>query len=306
MKRVFFAFFIIVLFCLSCAVAPSENATPKYTPDLLATYQAAWEETQVALMATLEAGQATQRAEIGNLLTTKQVLETQIAQATLESTSYFWAYPFNESLTPTNTASTPGATQQPINSSQTPWSNKLIGIVAGHSGNDSGAVCSDVLGGYREVDINQNIATLIKDNLVAAGYDVDLLSEFDPRLTGYQSLALVSIHSDSCEYINDQATGFKVGAAGVNINPEKSARLTTCLQTKYAEITGLQFHPGAVTSDMTNYHLFNEIDNNTTAAVIEIGYLNLDNKILTEHPDLIARGISEGILCYVNNENISP
>jgi N-acetylmuramoyl-L-alanine amidase len=243
---------------------------------------------------------------VGNILTTKQVLETQIAQATPESTLYVWAYPFNESPTPINTASTPGVTQQPINSSQIPWSNKLIGIVAGHSGNDSGAVCSDALGGYREVDINQNVANLVKDNLVAAGYDVDLLSEFDTRLTGYQSLALISIHSDSCEYINDQATGFKVSTAGLNANPEKSARLTTCLQTKYAEITKLKFHPGAVTSDMTLYHPFTEIDSNTTAAVIEIGYINMDNKILTEQPELIARGISEGILCYVNNENISP
>jgi len=244
--------------------------------------------------------------QVGNLLATKQVLESQIAQATAESTSYIWAYPFNESLSTTITASTPGVTQQPINSSQTPRSNKLIGIVAGYSGNDSGAVCPEALGGYHEVDINQKIANFVKDNLVAAGYDVDLLTEFDTRLTGYQSLALVSIHSDSCEYINDQATGFKVSTTGLNMNPEKSARLTTCLQTKYTEITGLQFHSGAVTSDMTTYHPFNEVDNNTTAAVIEIGYLYLDNKILTEHPDLIARGISEGILCYVNNENKSP
>ena len=175
MKRVIIALFMIVLFCLSCTVAPSENATPIYTPDLLATYQAAWEETQVAIMATLEAGQATQRAQIGKLLSTQQVLETQVAQATSDNPTYAWPYNYENlgRLTATNTSSTPGVTQLPINSSQTPWSNKLIGIVAGHSGNDSGAVCSDALGGYREVDINQTIANLVKDNLVAKVQFID-------------------------------------------------------------------------------------------------------------------------------------
>ena len=51
--------------------------------------------------------------------------------------------------------------------------------------------------GYREVDINLNVASLVKEDLVAQGYDVDLLAEFDPRLTGYHALALVSIHADS-------------------------------------------------------------------------------------------------------------
>ena len=30
----------------------------------------------------------------------------------------------------------------------------------------------------------------------------DLLNEFDTRLNGYRAVALVSIHNDSCEYVN--------------------------------------------------------------------------------------------------------
>src|SRR4030066_22350 len=86
--------------------------------------------------------------------------------------------------------------------------NLRIGIVAGHSGNDSGAVCADALGGYREVDINLSVASKAREILVAEGYDVDLLAEFDPRLSDYHAIALVSIHADSCEYINDQGSGF--------------------------------------------------------------------------------------------------
>jgi len=149
------------------------------------------------------------------------------------------------------------------------------------------------------------VASLVREDLAAQGYDVDLLAEFDPRLTGYHALALVSIHADSCEYINDQATGFKVSATISTKYPEQAARLTTCLRTRYASITGLQFHSGSVTGDMTNYHAFSEISPDTPAAIIETGFMNLDREILTQHPDVIANGIASGILCFVRNEDIN-
>jgi N-acetylmuramoyl-L-alanine amidase len=186
----------------------------------------------------------------------------------------------------------------------TPHGNPRIGIVAGHSGNDSGAVCSEALGGYREVDINLNVASLVREDLVSDGYDVDLLAEFDPRLTNYHALALVSIHADSCAYINDQATGFKLAAAISTKYPEQTARLTACLRTRYAAVTGLEFHSGSVTTDMTNYHAFSEISPDTPAAIIETGFMNLDREILTQHPDVIAKGIASGILCFVRNEDV--
>jgi N-acetylmuramoyl-L-alanine amidase len=204
-----------------------------------------------------------------------------------------------------NALSIQRATPQSEWPTTTPRVNPRIGIVAGHSGNDSGAVCSDALGGYREVDINLNVASLVKEKLVAQGYDVDLLAEFDPRLTGYHALALVSIHADSCEYINDQATGFKVTESLSTKYPEQAKRLTTCLRTRYTSITGLEFHSGSVTGDMTNYHAFSEISTDTPAAIIETGFMNLDREILTQHPDVIADGIASGILCFVRNEDVS-
>jgi N-acetylmuramoyl-L-alanine amidase len=188
----------------------------------------------------------------------------------------------------------------------TPRPNPRIGIVAGHSGNDSGAVCSDALGGYREVDINLNVASLVREALAKQGYDVDLLAEFDPRLSDYQAISLVSIHADSCDYINDQASGFKVSAAISTKYPEQAARLTNCLRSRYADATGLEFHSGSVTSDMTNYHAFNEINPNTPAAIIETGFMNLDREILTQQPDVIANGITSGILCFLRNEDTIP
>ena len=133
---------------------------------------------------------------------------------------------------------------------------------------------------------------------------MDLLNEFDPRLANYKAAVLVSIHNDSCEYINDQATGFKVAAAQASTNPDRATRLTACLSDRYAKTTGLRFHYNSVTKDMTDYHAFSEIDPSTTAAIIETGFLNLDRKILTEHPDLIAQGVTNGILCFLRNEDI--
>ncbi len=182
--------------------------------------------------------------------------------------------------------------------------NPRIGIVAGHSGNDSGAVCPEALGGIREVDINLSIATLVRKNLLDLGYDVDLLAEFDSRLNGYQATALVSIHADSCDYY-EGATGFKVAAAASTLYPEQASRLTNCIQTRYVQITNLQLHPGSVTLDMTDYHAFSEIDSFTPAAIIEVGFMNLDRQILTQQPELLAQGVTSGILCYIRNEDVN-
>src|SRR3989304_10050281 len=108
----------------------------------------------------------------------------------------------------------------------TPSPRPRIGIVAGHWGNDSGAVCSD---GLTEMSVNLEIATRVQQQLLAEGYEVDLLQEFDEKLYDYQALALVSIHNDSCDYVNDEATGFKVAAAAASAFPEKADRLAACL-----------------------------------------------------------------------------
>jgi len=178
-----------------------------------------------------------------------------------------------------------------------------IGIVAGHYGSDPGAVCSN---GVTEASLNLEIATLVQKKLSDRGYDVDLLEEFDARLQGYKGAVLVSIHLDSCEYINDQATGFKVAAALAAQNIANSQRLTTCLSDRYADITGLPYHAGSVTDDMTYYHAFTEIHPDTTAAIIEAGFLNMDYQIITEETEKIAEGITAGVLCFLNQEALQP
>jgi N-acetylmuramoyl-L-alanine amidase len=233
-----------------------------------------------------------------------RVLQTTLAVAILLATLFTAWTPagifsggFSDQLTVLLTAQPEGATI-----AGTPRPQIRIGIVSGHWGNDSGAVCPN---GTTEADVNLKIATLTQQKLTALGFETDLLEEFDTRLKGYQATALVSIHNDSCDYINDQATGFKVAAAMSTRDANLASRLASCLRDRYQRMTGLPLH-NSVTNDMTLYHAFDEISPNTTAAIIETGFLNLDYKILTEKPDEVATGIVNGILCYVNNENIAP
>lgn len=194
-------------------------------------------------------------------------------------------------------------TQGQVFPTPTPRPRPRIGIIAGHSGfDDPGAGCPD---GLNEAVVNLDVATRVKEKLTSAGFDVDLLEEFDDRLDGYVGLALVSIHADTCDFIDDNATGFKVAASSSTDSPEKAGRLAACLSNRYAEVTGLRFHPGSVSSHMTGYHAFDEISPQTTAAIIEIGFLNLDRQILTQQPDLLAEGVSQGVLCYIYNEDAS-
>lgn len=183
---------------------------------------------------------------------------------------------------------------------------RLVGIVAGHWGFDSGAVCDD---GLREVDVNLDIATRVQNGLEALGIKTELLKEKDPRLSGYNATVLVSIHNDSCDYFSDSHTGFKV--AGNSNQNGNTPRLIACLNNRVAARTGLSRHGTTITSDMTNYHAFDPdspdtINPATSAAIIETGFLNLDRQILTEHPDVIAQGVVDGIMCYLNYENTDP
>jgi N-acetylmuramoyl-L-alanine amidase len=180
-----------------------------------------------------------------------------------------------------------------------------IGVVSGHAGphpdsglDDPGATCPD---GLTEAEINAEIARGVVSGLEGAGFEALLLDEFDARLEGFRGAALVSIHADSCAAINEEATGFKVSAA-LDTAPDRSQRLVACMADRYGRVTDLRYHPNSVTLDMTEYHTFFEIDSLTPAAIVEVGFLFLDRDFLTKEPDKAARGIVDGLLCFINNE----
>lgn len=171
-----------------------------------------------------------------------------------------------------------------------------VGIVAGHWGNDSGSVCAD---GLTEQEVNLDIARRVMALLEARSYRVDLLQEFDSRLAGYQADALVSIHADSCDYINDIATGFKVARSVASYEPETEDRLVNCIREEYETATGLGFHENSITPDMTSYHNFSEVTPDTPAVIVETGFLYLDRGTLTGQAYRVASGVANGIMCFI-------
>ncbi len=181
-----------------------------------------------------------------------------------------------------------------------------VGIVIGHLGpnpstgaDDPGSICAD---GLTELEVNREIGMRTARALEAAGFEVDVLEEFDERLFEYRAVAMVSIHADSCLPINEFATGYKVASALDTVVPDRAQRLVDCVVDRYAKATGMTFHAGSITRDMTEYHTFREIHSQTPAAIIETGFLYLDRDFLLSNPEKAARGIADGVLCYVNNE----
>lgn len=200
------------------------------------------------------------------------------------------------------------ATQRVINIQPSPLPTETrtvrIGVVAGHSGrprdasfeSDPGAVCPD---GLTELEINEAVAREVVAALRRLEYQVDLLEEFDEQLAGYEADVLVSIHTNDCQDYGDAGTGFSAAAA--------SARQTTrgddeylleCLIDQYGKTTGLPRHFG-LTYDMTDYHTFGEVSADTPTAIIELGFMNRDRLMLTTQRPLLAQGIVNGILCFL-------
>jgi len=245
-----------------------------------------------------------------SLLSTWKSLLTVFGVAFIVASTFTAAKPVN--IFPSDFKSQLAEAVQGQESSDASWATgtpasmqqQRIGIVIGHWGdnNDPGAVCQN--SDLTELHVNQDIASIVQRMLIAEGFSVDLLKEFDDQLQGYQATAMISLHADSCAYINDLATGFKIAGTSVSSRTERTARLASCLRNRYATATGLPEHR-SITSDMTEYHAFSEIDPSTPAIILETGFLNLDQVILTQHSDLVASGIVAGILCFVNNESIN-
>ncbi len=189
--------------------------------------------------------------------------------------------------------STPIPTVQP-----TPNWLRKIGIVSGHRGPelDPGAVCPD---GLTEAEINFDVAQRVVRDLRGQGYSVDLLDEFDPRLENYQAMALVSIHANTCATFSERVSGYLVAAAAARVTARlDDTLLVDCIAEYYQQETGLDRHSG-LTEDMTNYHTFREIHPLTPAAIVELGFMLADRDLLTNRPDVAARGIANGVLCYL-------
>jgi N-acetylmuramoyl-L-alanine amidase len=141
------------------------------------------------------------------------------------------------------------------------------------------------------------VAERVVAALLRRGHEVDLLTEYDERLSGYLADALVSIHADSCEV--PEASGFKVARVAYSAIPETEDVLVECLYEEYERSTGLARHDSSITPAMHGYHAFAEIDPQTPGAIIELGFMGADRNLLVNRPDLMANGIVAGLVCFL-------
>ncbi len=154
--------------------------------------------------------------------------------------------------------------------------------------------------GVNEVDVNLAVARRVAGLLTSAGITVDLLPATIPA--GYLADAFVAIHADSID--SDDASGFKV-AHGFYRGPYEDD-LVRLLDTEYARATDMP-RTSNISSDMTDYYAFawfryeHALAPHTPAAIIEMGYISNDDDraMLVDHPDVIARGIANGVLRFL-------
>jgi N-acetylmuramoyl-L-alanine amidase len=161
-------------------------------------------------------------------------------------------------------------------------------------------------GGATEAEVNRAIALRVATLLESIGVTVDLLPAAVPP--GYTADAFVALHADGFRQMS--AHGFKVATAWAT--SRASEQLRTALADEYARATELPQH-GAITVDMRGYYAFNyrryvhAIAPTTPAAIVEMGFLTNpdDRALLVARPDLVAVGIANGIVQYLNQRDPS-
>lgn len=156
----------------------------------------------------------------------------------------------------------------------------------------------------REVEVNEAIAIRVRDILVAAGVEVDLLPATVPP--SYDADAFVAIHADGSTAGTrgwKVATPWRTSAA--------SRALMEAVASTYGVITGLPEDRHGISINMRGYYAFNyrrhthAIARTTPAIIVETGFLTnaADRTIIVDRPDLAAQGIAEGILKYLNQRD---
>ncbi|MFA6082345.1 MAG: N-acetylmuramoyl-L-alanine amidase [Patescibacteria group bacterium] len=161
------------------------------------------------------------------------------------------------------------------------------------------------VGNYTEIATVTKIAELAKQYLNDKGVMVDLLPATIPE--GYEADCFVSIHADGNDY--DYVSGYKV-ASSVFDTSSRSTKLAELIETAYQTSTKMDQDKN-ITTDMTEYYAFNfikyqhAISASTPGVIIEVGYITnaTDRKTIIKQPSLSARGISDGVLAFLDDQN---
>jgi N-acetylmuramoyl-L-alanine amidase len=140
--------------------------------------------------------------------------------------------------------------------------------------------------------------------LEEAGVEVDVLPVYLPER--YRAHAFVALHADGDP--SGALNGFKVARPVFSAIPETDERLVATMNDAYQKVTGMPRDDMHISRRMTGYYAFNTrrychaIAAGVPAAIIEMGFLTNagDRLLLLGDPDLLARGIADGILRFLD------
>jgi hypothetical protein len=163
-------------------------------------------------------------------------------------------------------------------------------------------------GGKSEWEVNLAIAEETAKILKQKGVEVEILPATIPP--SYWADVFVAIHADGST--DPSTSGFKIAAPWRDYTG-KAASLVSLLENSYQEVTGLAKDPN-VTRQMRGYYAFSwwryehAIHPMTTAVIIETGFLTNrpDRKLLIATPEIAGQGIAQGILKYLEGQNLLP
>lgn len=159
--------------------------------------------------------------------------------------------------------------------------------------------------GWREVDVNLDIAQRVANTLRGKGIQVDLLPATVPA--AYKADLFVAIHGDANG--NTSISGYKLARARWSRVPQVEDAAIKAISAEYAAATGLKEHPNSITEDMRQYYAFNWPELNhavaptTPSVIIETGFLTTapDRALLLQQPDRAASGIANGIIRFLSS-----
>ena len=158
-------------------------------------------------------------------------------------------------------------------------------------------------GGKMEWEVNLDLARRTKALLEAQGVEVDLLPTTVP--VRYRAHLFVSIHADGDT--TGRNRGFKIARPAFSSLPSDDDRLIESLYSAYGAATGLRRDDANITPRMRYYYAFNArrfchaVAPGVPQAIVETGFLTnaADRQLLLGSPDLVARGIADGILRFL-------
>jgi len=156
--------------------------------------------------------------------------------------------------------------------------------------------------GYTEVDLNMEIANRMKTLLTAQGIAVDIIPTTVP--IGYLADAFIALHCDSDGV--GELSGFKMARSNRR-GPFEDALLST-IKDVYAKATGLDYDFAHVSRQMLGYYSFNwsryqhTTSPFTPSVIMEMGFISNDDDrdLLVEHPDIVARALTDGVLTFLD------